>query len=249
MAEPPRPAPSLAVVVPVFDEADNVLPLLSEIHAALEPLGTGFEVVFVDDGSRDATPARLEAARARFPRLRVVRHARNCGQSTAISSGVRAARAPLVVTLDGDGQNDPADIPRLLSAAGSHRGGGPAPLVAGIRRRRHDSRVRRLSSRIANAVRSRLLRDDTPDTGCSLKLFAREAFLELPFFDHMHRFLPALFRRQGAAVLFVDVNHRPRRRGKSKYGVGNRLWVGIVDLLGVLWLQRRMTRPEIAIKD
>jgi dolichol-phosphate mannosyltransferase len=249
MAEPPCPAPSLAVVVPVFDEADNVLPLLSEIHAALEPLGTGFEVVFVDDGSRDATPARLEAARARFPRLRVVRHARNCGQSTAISSGVRAARAPLVVTLDGDGQNDPADIPRLLSAAESRRGGGPAPLVAGIRRHRHDSWVRRMSSRIANAVRSRLLHDETPDTGCSLKLFAREAFLDLPFFDHMHRFLPALFRRQGATVLFVDVNHRPRQRGQSKYGVGNRLWVGIVDLLGVLWLQRRMTHPEIAIKD
>ncbi|MGB8276115.1 MAG: glycosyltransferase family 2 protein [Alphaproteobacteria bacterium] len=243
----PSAAKSLSVVVPVFNEADNVLPLLAEIHGALEPLGANFEVVFVDDGSRDETGQRLKEARAKYSRLRVVRHKRNCGQSTAIWTGVKAARGHFVATLDGDGQNDPADIARLIAAAQSHKG--PAPLVAGIRRRRHDSWLKRVSSRIANAVRSRLLKDETPDTGCSLKLFEREAFLRLPFFNHMHRFLPALFRRQGCEVVLVDVNHRPRERGQSKYGVGNRLWVGIVDLMGVLWLQRRATNPEIASED
>jgi len=244
MAPPP---PALSVVVPVFNEAENIAPLLAEIEAALAPSGMEFEIVYVDDGSRDETPRVLAEARARSPRLRVVRLRRNCGQSTAIREGVRAARGRLVVTLDGDGQNDPADIPRLLAAL--PKGAERLPLVAGLRRKRRDNWLRRVSSRIANGLRSRLLRDGTPDTGCSLKLFERATFLELPFFDHMHRFLPALFRRQGLDVVMVDVGHRPRARGVSKYGVMNRLWVGIVDLFGVMWLQRRTTSPEIANEE
>jgi dolichol-phosphate mannosyltransferase len=243
MTATPNPADSLSVVVPVFNEADNILSLVAEIHAALEPAGLSFEVVYVDDGSSDETPSRLSQARARFPRLRSVRLRNNCGQSTATWAGVKAARSHWVVTLDGDGQNDPADIPRLVAAAAG--GKGTAPLVAGLRTKRQDSWTRRVSSRIANGVRSRLLRDGTPDTGCSLKLFPREAFLELPYFDHMHRFLPALFRRQGREVVLVEVNHRPRLSGVAKYGIGNRLWVGIVDLMGVIWLQRRMKAPDI----
>lgn len=240
-------APALSVVVPVFNEAENVLPLLDEIHAALAAAPLTFEVVYVDDGSRDATPARLREARARYPGLRVLRLARNCGQSTAIYEGIRAARGRLIATLDGDGQNDPADIPKLMAAMPGS--GGPLPLVAGLRRKRRDNWLRRASSRIANRIRARLLGDETPDTGCSLKLFEREAFLALPFFDHMHRFLPALFRRQGRGVVMVAVGHRPRLRGTSKYGVMNRLWVGIVDMFGVMWLQRRMTSPEIAEEE
>jgi dolichol-phosphate mannosyltransferase len=239
--------PALSVVVPVYNEAENVLPLVAEIHAALGSSGPAFEVVYVDDGSSDETPARLAEARARFPKLRVVRLARNCGQSTAIYQGVKAARGHLIATLDGDGQNDPAEILRLIAAL--PKGVSPAPLVAGLRQKRQDNWLRRVSSRIANGLRSRLLKDRTPDTGCSLKLFEREAFLGLPFFDHMHRFLPALFRRQGREVVLVAVGHRPRLRGVSKYGVMNRLWVGIVDLFGVMWLQRRMTSPEIANKE
>lgn len=240
-------ASALSVVVPVFNEAENIQPLIAEIEAALAPSGMGFEIVYVDDGSRDDTPRRLAEARARYRRLRVVRLRRNCGQSTAILAGVRAARAPLIATLDGDGQNDPADIPRLLAAL--PRGVSPAPLVAGLRRKRQDNWLRRISARIANGLRRRLLHDGTPDTGCSLKLFERETYLGLPFFDHMHRFLPALFRRQGLGVIHVSVGHRPRARGVSKYGVMNRLWVGIVDLFGVMWLQRRMTSPEIANEE
>jgi dolichol-phosphate mannosyltransferase len=243
----PLEPPELSVVVPVFNEAENVLPLLAEIEAALGPSGTPFEIVFVDDGSRDDTPQRLAEAGSRFPRLRTVRLRRNCGQSTAIREGIKAARGRLIATLDGDGQNDPADIPRLLAAV--PRGLARPPLVAGLRRKRRDNWLRRVSSRIANGLRSRLLNDGTPDTGCSLKVFERQAFLELPFFDHMHRFLPALFRRQGIEVVMVDVNHRPRARGVSKYGVMNRLWVGIVDLIGVMWLQRRATLPEIANEE
>jgi dolichol-phosphate mannosyltransferase len=237
--------PALSVVVPVFNEAENVLPLLAEIDAALA--GTAFEAVYVDDGSSDETPGRLSEARARFPWLRVVRLRRRCGQSTALREGVRAARAALIATLDGDGQNDPADIRKLMAAM--PKGAGRLPLVAGLRRKRQDNWLRRVSSRIANGLRSRLLRDGTPDTGCALKLFERTTYLELPFFDHMHRFLPALFRRQGLGVVMVPVGHRPRARGVSKYGVMNRLWVGIVDLFGVMWLQRRMTSPEIANEE
>ncbi len=231
----------LSVVVPVYNEQDSLQPLLEEIEAALG--GIDYEVLFVDDGSSDGTAARLAALKAAFPRLRVLRHARNYGQSAAIASGVEAARGTWIATLDGDGQNDPADIPRLRALA--QEGGGERPLlVVGWRRRRQDGWLRRLSSRVANGVRSRLLGDGTPDTGCGLKLFRRDLFLALPRFDHMHRFLPALVLREGGEVRSVAVNHRPRRGGRSKYGVHDRLWVGIADLFGVMWLMRRRMRPE-----
>jgi len=238
--------PEVAVVVPARNEAKNVGPLVDEIAAALA--GRGFEIVFVDDGSDDGTDAALAAAAARHPQLRVVRHLRACGQSTAIVSGVRAARAPVIVTMDGDGQNDPADAPALLDAY-TAAGGGDAVMIAGHRVNRRDTWLRRFSSRVANGVRGGLLKDATPDTGCGLKVFSRRAFLNMPAFDHMHRFLPALMIRAGGQVLSVPVNHRPRTRGTSKYGVWNRLWVGIVDLFGVIWLIRRPANPALHETD
>jgi dolichol-phosphate mannosyltransferase len=234
----------LSVVVPVKNEAANVLPLIEEIHLALEGQAD-FEVIYVDDGSTDATAEHLARAQALFPRLRVITHPRSYGQSTAIASGVRAAHSPWIATLDGDRQNDPADLPRLLDQLRPGRRAPALALVAGWRTQRHDNAVRRFSSRIANGVRARLLGDATPDTGCGLKVFPRELFLRLPFFDHLHRFLPALVLREGGQVVSVPVSHRARPAGTSKYGIHNRLWVGIVDLFGVMWLQRRVTRPGI----
>ncbi len=234
----------LSIVVPVRNEAENILPLLAEIHAALENQGE-FEVVYVDDGSGDATPQRLAEAMTRYPRLRVLAHRLSCGQSAALMTGMRAARGEWVVTLDGDGQNDPADIQKLLAARDAAGRPENLQLIAGYRRNRRDNWLKRISSRIANGVRSRLLGDATPDTGCGLKLMARAAYLELPYFDHMHRFLPALVQRNGGATICVDVNHRPRTRGRSNYGLFDRLWVGIVDLFGVMWLRRRARLPEI----
>jgi dolichol-phosphate mannosyltransferase len=234
--------PQLSVVVPVRNEAENIAPLVAEIRAALDGR-VDYEVVYVDDGSRDDTAQRLAEAAADFPRLRIVRHRESCGQSTALRTGIKAARAPWIATLDGDGQNDPADIPRLLDGLGDLDCASPDQMIVGHRRRRRDTAVRRLSSRIANGVRASLLKDRTPDTGCGLKLFSKAAFLEFPYFDHMHRFLPALMLRAGGHVRSVEVNHRPRTRGRSHYGLGNRLWVGIVDLFGVMWLQRRSKHP------
>lgn len=242
-----KPAPSvpeISVVVPARDEAANVGPLLEDVRAALDGR-VDYEVIFVDDGSVDGTPAKLRELSREFPRLRWVRHRWPCGQSGAIWTGVRIARAPWIVTLDGDGQNDPADIPALLSARDSRKPGANL-LVGGRRERRRDSFVKRASSRIANGIRSRVLGDDTTDTGCGLKLFPRETFLLFPFFDHMHRFLPALMRRAGGDVLSVPVRHRERRHGRSHYGVHNRLWTGIVDMFGVKWLQRRAKIPVLA---
>ena len=238
--EDPLPTLTLSVVVPVHNEADNVGPLAEEIHAALEGR-IDFEILFVDDASSDDTPLRLSSLAQRYPRLRVLRHLANAGQSTALLSGVRHARGALVATLDGDGQNDPADIPALLARwQDERRAGGTGPLlVAGWRAARRDTWIRRLSSRIDNGVRRRVLGDGTPDTGCGLKLFRRDDFLALPYFDHLHRFLPALVIRHGGRVVSVPVNHRPRLRGQSHYGIGNRLFVGIVDMAGVLWLRRR----------
>lgn len=233
----------LSVVVPVKNEEDNILPLLEEIHAALEGR-TEFEVVYVDDGSTDWTVERLKTAKERFPRLRTLRHVTSCGQSRAIASGVQAARGEWIVTLDGDGQNDPADIPKLLDKLDAKTpGAAPLNLVAGIRARRKDTWSKRIASRLANGIRQRLLHDGVTDTGCGLKLFRREAFLRLPYFDHMHRYLPALIRRDGGAIETVLVNHRPRTRGASNYGFFDRLWVGISDLVGVMWLMRRCKRP------
>ncbi len=235
----------LSVVIPVRNEAENILPLLAEIQAALAEFGES-EVVYVDDGSSDDTPQRLAEAMRLYPNLRVLRHASSCGQSAALVTGFRAARGEWIATLDGDGQNDPADIPKLLAARDG--AGRPAnlQLVAGYRKKRQDTWLKRLSSRVANGVRSRLLGDATPDTGCGLKLLQRKATLELPVFDHMHRFLPALIQRNGGATLSVEVNHRRRARGVSNYGLFDRLWVGIVDLFGVMWLQRRVKRPQVS---
>ena len=231
-------APDLSVVIPVHDEQDNVGKLAHDVDAALAGV-LEYEVVFIDDASTDATFARLVDLSRGNPRIRVLRHTRRCGQSTALRTGVTHARSSLVATLDGDGQNDPGDIPRLLAALESTDLDVSRTLVAGHRVKRRDSRLVRLSSRVANVVRSSILRDGTPDTGCGLKVFARSLFLELPYFDHMHRFVPALVRRAGGRVISVPVNHRPRLTGRSHYGVWNRLWTGIVDLAGVMWLTRR----------
>ncbi len=231
-------------MIPARDEADNIGPLLADVRAALDDR-VDYEIIVVDDGSVDGTPARLQAAVRSFPRLRSVRHRAPYGQSASLWTGVRLARAPWIVTLDGDGQNDPADIPALLAARDASHSG-RLLLISGYRRSRHDAWVKRASSRIANAVRRTVLGDGTPDTGCGLKLFSRHAFLELPEFNHMHRFIPALVRRSGGEILSVPVRHRERVHGRSHYGVRNRLWTGIIDMLGVLWLQRRATHPELA---
>jgi dolichol-phosphate mannosyltransferase len=226
----------LSIVIPVYNEADNITTLLKEIQQALDS-GPEYEVIVVDDCSTDTTNDQLQAYRAGMPQLRIIRHARNSGQSTGVRSGVRHARADWIVTLDGDGQNDPADIPNLLKTRDEK--GSDTTLVGGIRHQRKDTWVKRYSSRIANAVRGNMLGDNFPDTGCGIKLFPRQAFLTLPHFDHMHRFLPALFRRQGWDVVGVNVGHRPRMAGSSKYGTFDRLRVGVVDLFGVMWLARR----------
>lgn len=238
-------SPLISVVVPVRNEAPNIAPLVAEIEAALA--GTPHEIVYVDDGSSDATPESLRSTAATVPALRHLRHRVSCGQSAAIVTGVKAARGTWIATLDGDGQNDPADIPRLLTRAEALAAAGPPTLVAGHRVTRRDTRIKRISSRIANGVRSRLLRDSTPDTGCGLKVFPRALFLDLPHFDHMHRYLPALVLRQGGRVVSEPVNHRPRREGRSNYGTLDRLAVSLLDLVGVAWLQRRWKRPEVVV--
>ncbi|MGS1077119.1 glycosyltransferase family 2 protein [Pseudoxanthomonas beigongshangi] len=235
-------SPALSVVVPVFNERDNVTPLIDEITTALRGR-TDFEIVYVDDHSRDDTLAVLQGLKARVPELRVLQHVQQSGQSTAIRTGVKAARGTWIATLDGDGQNDPADIPKLIAA----RDGGEAQtkLYAGWRVNRQDSGSKRWASKWANAIRSRMLRDATPDTGCGIKLFEREAFLDLPYFDHMHRYLPALMQRAGWKTISVPVNHRHRTAGVSKYNNLNRALVGISDLRGVAWLIKRGKRTAV----
>jgi dolichol-phosphate mannosyltransferase len=244
-AAAPGPVPELSVVVPVHNEAGNIDSLVGEIVATLTGVAS-FEIVYVDDGSSDATLDSLTAARQHAPMLRVLRHARSMGQSTALRTGVLAARGLWIATLDGDGQNDPADIPALLAHARelARQRGDNAVLIAGWRSRRRDSWYTRWQSKIANALRARLLRDGTPDTGCGLKVYARELFMALPYFDHMHRFMPALVKRAGGEVRSLPVNHRPRTRGSSHYGLFNRLGAGIVDTAGVMWLARRARLPD-----
>jgi glycosyltransferase involved in cell wall biosynthesis len=236
--------PAVSVVVPVRNEADNVGPLTEEIAAVLKDR-CAFELIYVNDGSTDATAETLAGLMAERPWLRQVRHASSCGQSAAVRSGVAAARAGVIVTLDGDGQNDPSFIPALLRVL--EEGGPQMGLAAGQRVGRRSGAFKQFQSRIANGVRAAILRDGTRDTGCGLKAFRRDAFLALPYFDGLHRFLPALFARDGCAVGYVDVIDRPRRHGISNYGLWDRLWVGILDLAGVWWLIRRRKRvPQIS---
>ncbi len=231
--------PTVSIVVPVRNEAGNIAPLIAEIAAAL---GTslGFEIIYVNDGSTDRTESELTLLMASRPWLRQIKHQTSCGQSAAVCTGVRHARAAVVVTLDGDGQNDPAFIPALLEALAA--GAPQVGLVAGQRIGRQATGFKKWQSRIANAVRGAVLRDGTRDTGCGLKAFRRDLFLALPYFDGLHRFLPALVRREGYEIGYVDVVDRPRRAGTSNYGMWDRLWVGILDLLGVWWLIRRRRR-------
>ena len=238
-----RTRPELSVVVPVRNEEASIRPLIDEIVTALTEL-VSYEIIYVDDGSDDGTLDRLRATKREVPQLRILKHETGCGQSIAVLTGVRHARAPLIATLDGDGQNDPADIPALLAR---YRQEGPDArfMAAGRRAERKDNRVRLVCSWIANRVRRWLVGDDTPDSGCGLKLFRAEDFLAFPRFNHMHRFLPALMLRDGGRVVSMAVNHRARARGTSKYGVRNRLWVGIVDIFGVMWLKSRARRPVI----
>src|SRR5262245_28584601 len=232
-------APDVSIVVLVRNEADNIAPLVDEIAAALDKK-LKFEIIYVNDGSVDRTEAELTRLMASRPWLRQIKHQTSCGQSAAVSSGVMHARADIIVTLDGDGQNDPAFIPALLEAMAA--GAPNIGLVAGQRVGRQATGFKKLQSRIANGVRSVVLRDGTRDTGCGLKAFRRDLFLSLPYFDGLHRFLPALVRREGYGIGYVDVVDRRRRAGTSNYGMWDRLWVGILDLFGVWWLIRRRRR-------
>lgn len=231
----------LSIIIPVYNEVDNVESLYQEIVEALSSQRFLYEVIFVDDGSTDGTRERLQDLAQRFDNCQPLFHKQNYGQSAGLVTGARAARYSMLLTLDGDGQNDPADIPRLVDALRDAR-----TIVLGNRRKRDDNGLRKLSSRVGNGIRRRLLNDECPDTGCSLKLFPREAFLALPHFNHLHRFLPALFKRAGFKLINLPVNHRPRWHGVSKYGVMNRLFVGIHDLIGVRWLLKRPCAPEVA---
>lgn len=236
--------PRISVIAPMKNEAGNVAALADEIAEACAPLAP-FEAIFVDDGSDDDTAAVIDETRARHPWLRRVSHRASCGQSAAVRTGVLHARAPVICTLDGDGQNPPAELPKLaapLLAEGSEHLG----LVAGQRVDRQDSWSKRAASRFANGLRARILRDDTRDTGCGLKAFRRDAFLALPFFDHLHRYLPALFKREGWEIAHVDVSHRAREHGRSKYTNFGRAMVGMTDLFGVWWLLRRRKLPVVA---
>jgi glycosyltransferase involved in cell wall biosynthesis len=239
MARKAAATPDISVVVPVFDEEGAAPALVREIAAAFS--GRNYEIVFVDDASRDGTKGALKALQGEIPQLRVLSHAKNAGQSRAIRTGILGARGAVVVTLDGDGQNDPADGPALVDAllAGPRE----LALVGGERVKRQDSQAKKIASRIGNGVRKRLLNDTANDTGCGLKAFRREAFLRLPYFDHIHRYLPALMQREGYQTSFRPVNHRHRQTGASKYTNLGRLWASLSDLFGVVWLQSRARNP------
>lgn len=233
----------IAIVVPVHNESENIRPLIEEITAAMDGVAN-YEIVYTNDGSTDDTADKLAEMMAEQPRLSVYAHAKACGQSAAVATGVKNARATYVATLDGDGQNDPADIPALFAKL-KEATDPDLLLVAGWRAKRKDTEWKRFQSKLANAVRSRLLGDNTPDTGCGLKVFTRVAFLDMPRFDHMHRYLPALMIRRGGEVTSVEVNHRHRERGISKYGMWDRLSVAVRDLLGVMWLTARGSKPTV----
>ena len=234
---------SISVIIPMYNEADNVDNLITEIVASLQQHIT-YEIIVVDDGSTDATYQNLKKLQQTIPQLVVVKHHENAGQSVAIVTGARHAKHDWLVTLDGDGQNNPADILKLHKLCQEKIRGDRWVVVLGNREQRHDTWFRRFCSRTANRVRNGLLKDGCPDTGCSLKMFPKVAFLQLPHFNHVHRFLPALFKRAGADIYNVPVDHRARAQGVSKYGLHNRLWTGIVDLIGVFWLMKRPCHVE-----
>ena len=235
----------ISVVVPVHNEAENIVPLITEIVQAMKG-ATAYEVIYVNDGSKDETATVLNQALLDFPTLRVIKHDQSYGQSTAVHTGIKHAIYPWIATLDGDGQNDPADIPHLYDVLLKERKHRPKlAMIAGWRNKRHDTGWRIFSSKFANGIRAKLLGDETPDTGCGLKVFSRESFLELPYFNHMHRFLPALILRAGGEVISEPVNHRSRTNGVSNYGTLDRLWAGIMDIAGVIWLQKRAKRPVV----
>jgi glycosyltransferase involved in cell wall biosynthesis len=243
MTTPAPGAPELSIVIPAYNEAESLDPLLAELRVALERVGRTYEIVLVDDGSRDGTAERIALEARRDARVRAVLLAENAGQSAALAAGLSRARGSVIVTLDADLQNDPADLPRLLAALEN------ADVVSGIRAGRQDSWVRLVSSRIANATRRAVLGDPVTDIGCSFKAYRREALEGLPMFVGVHRFLPALCVFRGARLAQVEITHRPRRHGVSKYGVGNRLWRGLYDLVGVGWLKSRLVRYRIREVD
>jgi len=228
----------ISIVIPVYNEEESIGELINEITQALASKYK-HEIIVVDDGSVDKTVGVLSKIKQELPTLRIIKHLQNSGQSTAIRTGVQYAKSAWITTLDGDGQNDPADIPNLYNELINNQDADPWLVVAGYRKKRKDTWLKRISSKYANGIRDKLLRDGTPDTGCGLKVFSRDSFLALPYFDHMHRYIPALFQRQGGKMVSIEVNHRHRMQGVSKYGFHNRLWVGIVDILGVRWLQNR----------
>lgn len=240
----PSSMPRFSVVVPMKNEEDNIELMIGEIEAACQ--GEDFEAIFIDDGSTDATLARLQAAAAVKPWVRVLHHPTSGGQSAAVHSGVQAARGAVICTMDGDGQNPPAEIPRLVAPLLASNASSMLGLVAGQRAKRQDTLSKKIASRLANGIRQRLLNDNTRDTGCGLKAFRRDAFLDLPFFNHMHRYLPALFSAHGWQVAHVDVSHRHRHAGASNYNNLQRALVGIHDLIGVSWLikRRKRVRPQ-----
>ena len=235
----------LSIVVPVYNEEQNIEKLIDEITNSIKDIN--YEIVVVDDNSGDRTVSFLQKIQLENKRLRIIKHKKNYGQSFAVRSGVKNSRSSWIATLDGDGQNDPADIPELYLALIQQNSKNNNVLIAGHRVHRKDSRLKKISSKYANIIRSNLLKDEAPDTGCGLKLFSKEFFLDLPSFNHMHRYIPALFLSRGGRIVSLEVNHRSREKGESKYGFNNRFWVGIKDLLGVRWLQKRS--KEIIFKE
>ncbi len=234
----------ISIVIPFHDESKNITPLITKVDDVMKKMSVTYEILAVDDASNDDGYAILQSLIENFIHLRILHHQNNCGQSTAVVTGVRHARGEMIATLDGDGQNDPLDIPNLYTQLENAENQN-LKMVAGYRKNRKDTIFKRWGSRFANYVRSTLLKDATPDTGCGLKLFYRQSFLNLPYFDHMHRFLPALIQREGGDVISVEVKHFPRLHGSSHYNNLQRLWVGIIDIIGVIWLIRRSYKPKI----
>lgn len=229
-----------SIIIPVYNEVDNVEKLFEEILQVPDIKKCDFEIIFVNDGSTDGTKEKLQSlSLGHKSLLQVISHTNNYGQSAALLTGARFAKFPVLITMDGDGQNDPNDIPKLFNSFKMNN------VVLGIRKKRNDNLSKKISSFIGNSIRQKILNDQCKDTGCSLKIFSRKSFLELPYFNHMHRFLPALFKRAGYQLTTVEVNHRPRCHGTSKYGVMNRLFVGIYDLIGMRWLLKRTCFPEV----